>query len=137
MTKNSHAGSADQPKQGREWRGNQTQRDGDDEKARVQLRGSGTESADFKIAAVQASNEPHTDYHEDDIEQEEPVGQKSVQAQHAEDDSIVAGEVAQVVIDARLHLAKVGGLGESLEVEKLRDGPQVGEATSQRARGEA
>jgi hypothetical protein len=45
--------------------------------------------------------------------------------------------VTQVVVDARLHLDKVGRLRETLEVEKLADGSQVGEASAEGARSEA
>lgn len=137
MTENGHASSTNQPEQGREWRGNQTQGNGDDEQTRVQLRRRGAESANFEIAAVQASDEPHADNNEDDVEEQEPVGEESVQAQHAKDDGVVAGEVAEVVVDTRLHLTEVGRLGESLEVEELGDGSQVGESSGQGTRSEA
>lgn len=45
--------------------------------------------------------------------------------------------MAQVVVNAGLHLSKVGRLGQALEVEELGDWAQVGEAAAQRSRAEA
>lgn len=111
VAEDGHTGSANKPHQSRERRGNQTQRDGDDEQTRVELRGCGTEGADFEIAAVEAANNEHAADDEDDVEEEEPVGEQGVDAEHGKDDGIVGGVVAEVVVDAGLGLAKVGGLG--------------------------
>lgn len=40
--------------------------------------------------------------------------------------------MAEVVVDSRLHLNKVGGLGETLEVEELANRSQVGETAAER-----
>lgn len=119
VAENGHARCANEPHKGREGRGNQTQWNGDDEQTRVELRGCGTKGADFEIAAVEAADDKHAENDEDDVEEKEPVGQESVDAQHGKDDSIVGGVMAEIVVDAGLGLAKVGGLGETLEVEKL------------------
>jgi hypothetical protein len=41
--------------------------------------------------------------------------------------------VAEVVVDSRLHLNKVGRLGETLEVEELANRSQVRETAAERA----
>lgn len=87
--------------------------------------------------AIELANEPHADNYKDDVEEQQPVCEQGVNAQHNKDNSIVAGIVAQVVVDARLHLNKVGRLRETLEVEKLADGSQVGEAAAEGARSKA
>ena len=56
------------------------------------------------------------------------MGEQAVDAEHREDSSVIAGEVAQVVVDTALRLTKVGRLGDALEIEELADGAQVGEA---------
>lgn len=135
--KNTRAARSNEPEQGRERRGNETDGDADNQETRPELRGGGPEGSNLEIAPVQLADAEHARHHKDDIKEEQPVGQQSVDAEHEEDDGIVAGEVAQVVVDARLHLAKVGGLGQALEVEELGDGPQVGEATAQRSGAQA
>lgn len=45
--------------------------------------------------------------------------------------------MAQVIVDARLHLGKVGRLRDTLDVEELGQRSQVGEATAERTRAKA
>lgn len=137
VAENGHARSTNQPHEGRKRRSNETQWDGDDEQTRVELRRGGTEGADFEIATVEAANDEHADDDKDDVEEQEPVGEQSVDAQHGEDDGIVARVVAEVVVDAGLDLTKVGRLGEALEVEKLGYGLDVGEAAAEGTGAEA
>lgn len=137
VTEDGHARCADEPEQGRERRSNQTQRHGDTNKCSVKLRTRGTEGANFKIMSVKLSNEPHAHNHKDDVKEQQPVGKEGIDAEHNKDNGIVAGVVAQVVVDSRLHLNKVVRLGETLEVEELVDRSQVGEAAAERTRSEA
>lgn len=133
---NCRSRSSNQPEQSREGRGNQSERNGNDQQTRVQLRRSSFECSNLQVSAVQFANEPHAKDNQDDVKEQQPVGQKGVETKHHKDHGIVAGEVAQVVVDARLHLAKVGRLGQALEVKKLGDGPEVGEAAAQRSRAQ-
>ncbi|KAI6766439.1 hypothetical protein HG531_011661 [Fusarium graminearum] len=137
VTKDSHARCADEPEQGRERRGNQTQRHGDTNKCSVKLRTRGTKGANFKIVSIELSNEPHAHNHKDDVEEQQPVGQEGINAEHNKNNGIVAGVVAQVVVDSRLHLNKVVRLGETLEVEELVNRSQVREAAAERSGSEA
>lgn len=137
MTENGHARSANQPEQGRDWRSNQTHGNGDDDHSSIKLGCSSTESADFEIMAVEAADDEHASDDEHDVEHENPVGEQSVDAEHDKDDGIVAGVVAQVVVDTRLHLGEVCRLGDALDVEELGEGAQVGEATAERTGPEA
>jgi hypothetical protein len=137
VTEDGHARSTNEPQHSRDWRGNQTERNSDDYKARVQLRRRGTDVTENEVAAVEEANEIHADNDEDDVEQKERVGDEGVDAQHSKDSGIVAGVVAQVVVDTRLGLVEVGGLGEPLEVEELADGSQVAEASAHRGGADA
>lgn len=74
------------------------------------MRRRGAKGANLEILALEASDEPQAEDGEDHVEEKDQVCEKSVQAQHDEDDDIVAGIVAQVVVDSRLHLPKVGRL---------------------------
>lgn len=137
MTKDGHTRSANQPEQGADGRSIQTQGHGDDDKTSIQLGRGGTQGAEFEITTLETADQVHTGNDQDDVEEQCPVGEQSVDAQHAEDDSIVAREVAEVIVDSRLHLAKIGRLGDTLEVEELRDGLEVGEAASDAAGSQA
>lgn len=130
VAENGHARSTNEPHESRERRGDQTQWNGDYEQTCIELRRCGTESADFEITSVEAANEEHATNDENDVEEKKPVCQQSVDAQHSKDDGIVAGEMAEVVVNARLDLTKVGRLGEALEVEEFGDGLEVREAAA-------
>lgn len=133
VAEDDHARSTNEPEQRRERRGVQAQGHRDDEKTGPQLGCGGLERADLEITTVELANEEHARNNKDDVEKQQPVGQQSVDAEHQEDDAVVAGEVGEVVVPSRLDLAKVGGLGEALHVEELADRTQVGEAAAQAA----
>lgn len=137
MTKNGHARSTNQPHQSSNRARKQTQRNRNDEETSVELRASGAESANDQITAIEKANEVHASHSKDDVEEQKRVRDESIDAQHGKDNGIVAGVVAQVVVDARLSLGEVGRLGDALEVEELADGTQVAEATAERTRVEA
>lgn len=86
------------------------------------------EGADGEVLPIEPAEKPKSSKQEDDVEQEERVRDEGIDAQEDEHEDIVAGEGAEVVVDARLDLAKVLGLGEALEVEELADRSQVGKS---------
>lgn len=137
MANDDDEAGTNEPGNSSKGRRDKTDGDGNDVETGVELRGGGAESADLEIAAVELANDKHARGDKDDVEQKPPVGQEGVDAQHDKDDGIVAGEVAEVVVDTRLHLAKVLRLGEALDVKELGDGAQVGEARGQRRRPDA
>lgn len=63
-----------------------------------------------------------TNDNKDNVEEQPRVGKKSVYAKHHEDYSIVAREATDVNVDTRLHLGKVGGFRQALNVEELGEG---------------
>ncbi|KFZ11316.1 hypothetical protein V501_04826 [Pseudogymnoascus sp. VKM F-4519 (FW-2642)] len=115
----------------------EAQGDGDDEEEGVELGGGDAVGPELEVATVELANGPHAADDEEDDEEEERVRHQAVDAEHHEYGGIVAGEVAQVPVDARLGLAEVGGLGQALEVEELGDGLDVGEAGADGLRAEA
>ena len=137
VAENSHARGTNEPQQRRDGRRNQTEGNGDDEKTSVELGRRCVEGADLKVAAVEQTNEVHAGDHEDDIKEQERVGDQSIDAQHRENDGIVGRVVAQIVVNAGLNLGKVGRLVQALEIEELADGAEVAEAAAQGTRGEA
>lgn len=137
VAKDDDAARAEQPRDGGEGRGDQTDGNGDDGQAGVQLRRGGAQGADLEVASVELANEEHADGDEDDVEEQPPVGKERVDAEHDEDDGIVARVVAQIVVDTRLQLGKVLGLVDALDVQELRDGTQVREPASQGSRAHA
>lgn len=136
MANDDQAAGANQPHDSEEGRREKTDRDGNDVQSRVQLRSGEAVLANLEITAVELADEPHAGNDEDDVEEQPRVGEQGVDAEHHEHDGIIAGEVAQVVVDAGLHLGKVLGLGEALEIEELGERAQVREAVSNRARTE-
>lgn len=128
MAKNDHAAGTNQPHDGADGRRNQTHGNGDDIETRVELGGSNAGLTDLEVCAVESANQVHTSDNKDNIEQEPGVGKEGVDAKHYKDDSIVAGEVAKVVVDARLGLGEIGRLGHALDVEELRDRAEIREA---------
>jgi len=91
---------------------------------------------DLEVATIELANHPHTNGDEDNGEEESRVGQERVDAKHDEYDSIVAREVAEIVVNTRLHLGKITRLRQTLEVEELGDGTQVGEPVAERSGAE-
>lgn len=126
MAKDGDTGRSDEPEDGGEGRRPETNRNGNDEESSVELPGGGTEISDLEVVALKFANSIHAQYDKNDVEEKTEVGKEAVDAEHDEDSSIIAGEVAQVVVDTALDFAEVGGLGNALEVEELGDGPQVG-----------
>ena len=127
-----HAARADQPHHGAKNPSEQCDGDGDDVETRVQLHRRETVLAELQVAALELADQEHAEGDEDDVEKQPEVGEQAVDAEHGEDDGVVAREVAEVVVDTRLHLAEVGGLADALDVEELGDGPQVREAAGER-----
>lgn len=128
MAKNDYAAGADQPHDGADGRRNQAHRNGDDIETRVELGGGNAGLTNLEICAVESSNQVHAGDNEDNVEEEPGVGEEGIDAKHHKDDGIVAGEVAQVVVDARLGLSEIGRLGHALDVEELRDRAEIREA---------
>ena len=107
MTQNSDAGSTNQPESGAERIGKDGERDGDNNETGVELRSGGAKGTNLDITAFESANTPHTSGDEEDDKSKQPVGDEGVDAQHDEKGGIVAREVAKVVVDAVLDLAKV------------------------------
>ena len=137
VTEDGHARSATQPQQRREGRGEKEQWDGNDEQTSLELRRSSTESSELQVTAIKTVQNEHADENEDDVKEQNPVGQQRVDAEHGKDDQVVCREVAQVVVDSGLGIAKVLGLGKALEVAELGNGTQVGESAAERTRAKA
>lgn len=133
MANDDQAAGANQPHDSEEGRREKTDRDRNDVQSRVQLRSGEAVLANLKITAVELANEPHAGNDEDNVKEQPRVSEQGVDAEHHEHDSIVAGEVAQVIVDAGLHLGEVFGLGEALDIEELRERAQVREAVRNRA----
>lgn len=126
MTESSHASSTNQPEGKCDRRCPETERNSNDEQSRVELRGTCAKESDVKIATAEFANSVHTAGDQDNDEQKNGVREKTVDAQHEEDCEVVAGEVGEVVVDTALHFAKVRRFGDTLNVEELRDGLEVG-----------
>ena len=131
MTKNGHTRGSDEPKNSSEGGGKKSDRDSNTQQTSVELRGSSLEGADLQISSLEFADEPHAERNKDDVEQEPHIGDKAVDAEHHDDHGIVAGEVAEIVVDACLHFGEVVGLGQPLQIEELGDWLEVGEALAQ------
>lgn len=137
VAKNDHTAGANEPHDGAEGRRNQADRDGDDVQTGVQLGGGEAGLADLEVLAVELADEKHAEDDEDDVKKKPGVGEQSIDAEHGKDHGIVAGEVTEVVVDTRLGFGEVLGLRQPLEVEELRDGPEVRESAGQGGRTDA
>ena len=137
MANDDHAAGANQPHECAERRSNEPYRDRDDIEGSVELRGGEALLPNLEIATLKPADQEHAHGDKDDVEQEPDVGEQSVKEEHHKDDGIVAREVAQIVVDAGLGFAEVGGLGEALHVEELGNGSQIGEPARNGARAEA
>lgn len=131
MSENGDSRSADKPQKGRNRRSKETERDGNDQEAGVELRGCNTCISELKVSSLKPSNTPHATNDQEDDEQEQEVGEKRVDAEHHKQDSIVAGEVSEIVVDSALNFAKVLRLRESLDIEEFSKGFEVGEPGGQ------
>jgi hypothetical protein len=137
MSNDANARCADQPQDGADRRSPDTQRNGNDQKTSVELRGGCAGEPNVEIRALELADSEHaTDYEHNDEEQEQ-VREQAVDAEHDEDDSIIAAKVGQVVVDASLDLAKVLRFGHAFEVEELADGLEVGKAVAESLRADA
>lgn len=88
----------------------------------------GAPATQLQVVTLELSDTEHAPYDQDDDEEQHQIGEQAVYAEHDEDGGIVAGEVAQVVVDTALDLTKVGWLRDALDVEELGDGAQIGES---------
>lgn len=127
MAKHRHTSGTNQPEHRGDRGGPNTQGNRNDEQTSVELRSVKTSETQFQITAFQFPNTVETTGDEDYDEEEQEVGQQAVDAEHDEDDGIVAGEVGQVVVHTTLNFTEVSGLGETLHVEEFGDRTEVGE----------
>lgn len=123
---------SDEPKNGGERRGQEAERNADDHEGCVELRCGGTPAANLEVVALELSDSVHATNEQEDDEKQAFISEQAVDDEHGEDGSIVAREVAQVVVDPALNLAEVGRLGDAFDVEELVDGAKVCEAARQR-----
>ncbi len=137
MANDDHAAGANQPHERAEGRSNEPYRDRDDIEGSVELRRGEALLSNLEITTLELADQEHARDDKDNVEQEPDVGEQGVEEEHHKDDGIVAREVAQVIVDAGLGFAKIGGFGEALHVEELGDGSQVGEPARDGARAEA
>lgn len=131
MTQNCNARSSNEPKGGRKGVCDDCKWDSQNDQSSVELCGSCTEEANIQITALKLADTVHATNDKKNDKCEQPVGEQRVDAQHDEQDGIVAGKVTKIVVDPVLDLAKVLRLGQSLEVEELANGLQVGKAALQ------
>ena len=122
MAKDGDTRRANEPKNRTDGRSKETKRNCNNEKRSVQLGGCSPPTTDLEIVSLELSNAVHAPNHKEDNEEKQQVGEQTVDAEHDKDNGIVAREVAQVVVDPALHLAEVGRLGDTLDVEELGDG---------------
>ena len=137
VTEDGHTSRSNQPEHGRDGRSPDAQRNRDDQQTGVELGRVKASDAEIQIATFELPDTVETTGHQDDDEEQHGVGQQAVDAQHHKHDGIVAGEVRQVVVDAALDLAKVGWLGQTLQVEELGHRTEVGETRAERLGADA
>jgi len=128
VPKDGHARSADQPQDGGDGARPDAERHGDNEQAGVELGGGGAEDANVEVSTLELRDREHAADDEDNDEEEQEVGEEGVDAEHNEDDRVVAAEVGEVVVDPVLDFGEVAGLGEGLDVQEFRERLEVGEA---------
>jgi len=131
MSNNANARCADQPQDSADWRSPDTERNSNNQKTSVELRGCRAGKSNIEISALEFANAEHAADYEYNDEEQEQVCKQAVNAEHDEEDSIVAAEVGQVVVDTSLDLAEVLRLGQALEVEEFADGLEIGEAAAE------
>lgn len=107
MTDNADTRGTNEPESRAEGVGEDGKRYGDDDQTGVELGSSGAESANLNITTLEFADTIHTTNDEENDESQEPVGDQGVDAQHNEEDGIVAREVTKVVVDAVLNFAEV------------------------------
>jgi len=74
------------------------------------LRRRKTSRPKFEIPSLESSDTPHATNDQEDDKQQQEVGEQRVDAEHHEQDGIVAREISEVVVDSALDFAKVLGL---------------------------
>lgn len=137
MAQNGDTGGSNEPENGAEWGSPEAERNADDQKGRVELGSGRAPAAKLQVVALELANPVHAANEQQDDEEQGQVGDQAVDDEHGENGCIVAREVAEVVVDAALHLAEVGWLGDALHVEELGDGAQVREPAGERLRLQA
>lgn len=136
MSEDANARCANQPQNSADGRRPDTERNSNNQKTSVQLRRSSASEPNVEIGTLKLGDTEHAANNEYNDEKQEQVCEQAVNAEHNEDDGIVAAEVGQVVVDASLDLAEVLRLGETLEVEEFADGLQVGETAAEPLRAD-
>lgn len=132
MAQNGDTGGSDEPEDSAEGGSPETERNADDQESGVELGSSGPEAGNLEVVTLELADSVHTaNEHEDDKEQGK-ISEQAVDDEHGKDGCVIAREVAQIVVDPALHLAKVGGLGDALDIEELGDGAQVGKSAGKR-----
>ena len=137
MSNNANARCANQPQDSADRRRPDTKGNCNNQKTSVELRRSCAGESNIEVSALELADAEHAADDEDNDEEQEQVCKQAVNAEHDEEDGIVAAEVGQVVVDTGLNLAKVLRLRQALEVEKLADGLEVGEAAAESLRANA
>jgi len=131
MSNNANARCANQPQDSADRRRPDTKGNCNNQKTSVELRRSCASKSNIEVSALELANAEHAADYEDNDKEQEQVCKQAVDAEHDEEDGIVAAEVGQVVVDTGLDLAKILRLRQALEVEKLADGLEVGEAAAE------
>ena len=128
MAENGDAGSSDQPQESGYGRRDESDGDCNTSQCSIHLRRGSTEGTNLKVTTSQFANSPHATSHKDDVEEKPHVGEQAVDGEHDKNNGIIAGEIAEVVVDSALNLPKVVWLRQSLEVEELGDRFDVGKS---------
>lgn len=134
MAENGNASGSDQPQESRNRGRNEGNGDRNTGKCSVKLRRGSTECTNLKIIATKLANCPHATNNQDDVKEKPKVGEQAVDAEHDKDHGIVAGEIAEVVIDSSLYFPEVVWLRQSLQIQELGDRSDVGKSGGERLR---
>ena len=137
MAEDGDTRGSNQPKKGTQGRCLEGKGHGNDEQGSVELGWGSAPAADLEIIALELADTVHSTDNKGDDEHQPQVCDQTVDAEHCEDDGIVAGEVRQVVVDPALGLAEVGGFRHALEIEEFANWSQVGKARGDGLRTQA
>jgi nucleoid-associated protein YgaU len=124
VAQNRDARGPDEPEHGGKGRSPQAERDCDDEESRVQLGSGCAPGGKLEVVALELANSVHATHDKDYDKEQQLVVEQAVDAEHGEDGGVVAREVSKVEVDPALHLAKVGGLRDTLQIKELGDRAQ-------------
>lgn len=127
MSENSHCAGADEPEYSGEWRGDQEERDGDEEQPGIELTSRCSPVSNLEVLSAQSPDAVHSSDDEKDEEKQPPVCQQAVDAEHGKDSGIVGREVPKVVVDSALRFSNICRFRDSLEVEEFVEGAKVSE----------